>query len=182
MIETGRTEADRLLGIYLRDHFAGSTGGLELLRRCRRANHDEPLAAMLADIEGEIVEERTTLGSIMARSGVRPSAIKSAIGSIAVVLGRLKSNGRFARYSPSSRVVELEGLAAAVTTKRNLWRSLAVVADGTIVADAEVERLIEQATAQFDRLVAAHREAAERAFGGANERRSGREPRPVDTS
>lgn len=138
-----------------------------MVQRCRRANRDEPLATMLADIEREIVEERTTLRSIMSRIEVRPSTIKSAIASVAVQLGRLKSNGRLTRYSPLSRVVELEALVAAVVTKRNMWRALGVVADGNVVSRDELDRLIEQATAQFDRLATAHRSSATRAFAAA---------------
>lgn len=39
-------------------------------------------------------------------------------------LGRLKLNGRLRGYSPLSRVLELEGLAAAVGAKLQLWNAL----------------------------------------------------------
>ena len=119
-------DADRLLRIYLQDHFAGSTAGLALVRRCRRAN--PALEQLLADLERDIVEDRHSLESIMSRLGVQPSRVKSAFGSVAELVGRLKSNGTVTRYSPSSRVIELEGLAAGVVTKRNLWNALSTIA------------------------------------------------------
>jgi hypothetical protein len=157
-------DADRRLRIYLQDHFAGSTAGLALVRRCRRAN--PALEPLLADLEREIVEDRQSLESIMSRLGVQPSRVKSAFGSVAELVGRLKSNGTVTRYSPSSRVIELEGLAAGVVTKRNLWNALSTTtADRRQLDAAELERLIERATAQFEAIMGAHRPAAAEAFG-----------------
>jgi hypothetical protein len=156
-------DADRRLRIYLQDHFAGSTAGLALVRRCRRAN--PALEPLLADLERDIVEDRRSLESIMSRLGVQPSRVKSAFGSVAELVGRLKSNGTVTRYSPSSRVIELEGLAAGVVTKRNLWNALSTLAaDRSELDAAELERLIERATAQLERILAAHRPAAAEAF------------------
>jgi hypothetical protein len=156
-------DADRLLRIYLQDHFAGSTAGLALVQRCRRAN--PALEPLLADLERDIVEDRKSLETIMSRLGVQPSRVKSAFGSVAELVGRLKSNGTVTRYSPSSRVIELEGLAAGVVTKRNLWNALSTIsADRSELDAAELERLIERATTQLERILGAHRPAAAEAF------------------
>jgi len=159
-------DRDRTLAVYLRDHFAGSTAGLALVRRCRREYEGTSLSAVLAGVEAEITEDRRALEAMMSRLGVTPSAIKSALGSLAELVGRLKSNGRIIRRSPSTPVVELEGLAAGIVTKRNLWRTLREAAprhDGLDVA--ELDGLIDAATSQFERVVQAHREAAANAFG-----------------
>ena len=156
-------EADRLLRIYLQDHFAGSTAGLALVRRCRRAN--PALEQLLADLERDIIEDRQSLESIMSRLGVQPSRVKSAFGSVAELVGRLKNNGTVTHYSPSSRVIELEGLAAGVVTKRNLWNALSTIAhDRSELDAAQLDRLIERATAQLERILAAHRPAAAESF------------------
>jgi hypothetical protein len=157
-------EADRLLGTYLRDHFAGSTAGLALVRRLRQANAGTPLDHVLAPIEGEIAEDRRALQAMMSAVGVEPSVFKSAVGAVAELVGRVKINGRVVRRSPSSSVVELEGLAAGIATKRNLWRALRMIAANRDGLDAEeLDTLIERATAQYDRVVDAH----DRAAGGA---------------
>jgi hypothetical protein len=156
-------DVDRLLRIYLQDHFAGSTAGLALVRRCRRAN--PALEPLLAELERDIVEDRHSLESIMSRLGVEPSRVKSTFGSVAELVGRLKSNGTVTRYSPSSRVIELEGLAAGVMTKRNLWNALSTIAaDRRELDTAELDRLIERSTAQLESILAAHQPAAAEAF------------------
>jgi hypothetical protein len=158
-------ERDRVLAVYLRDHFAGSTAGLALVRRCRRDNAGTPLDEVLAGVEVEIDEDRRSLEAIMSRLGIEPSAFKAAVGSIGEMIGRLKGNGRLVRPSPSSPVVELEGLAAGIITKRNLWRALRAAASEHNVLDvAELETLIARATSQFERVVDAHEQAARRAF------------------
>jgi hypothetical protein len=81
------------------------------------------------------------------------------------VLGRLKSNGRIVRRSPSSTVVELEALAAGIVTKANLWRSLRSAAPSHEALDiAELDGLVARATSQLERVVAAHEDAACTAF------------------
>jgi hypothetical protein len=161
-------EHERPLAVYLRDHYAGSTAGLALVRRCRRQNEGTPLDSMLAGLEAEVDEDRRSLETIMVRLGVRPSALKSAAGSISEVVGRLKGNGRIIRSSPSTPVVELEGLAAGILTKRNLWRSLRAAASTQAGLDvAELDVLIERATSQLERVAASHDDAARKAFGAS---------------
>jgi hypothetical protein len=113
-----------LLAIYLNDHLAGSTGGVELARRTRGSNTDtefgEPLAKLCHEIEGD----RETLESVMEELGVDRSRIKPALGWAAEKLARIKPNGQLRGYSPLSRVVELEGLLLGITGKLRLWRLL----------------------------------------------------------
>jgi hypothetical protein len=165
---TRRSDAgasDRLLATYLRDHFAGSTAGLALIRRCRRNNAGDPLDDLLGPIETQIVEDRQALLEIMASLGVAPSSLKSALGSMAEMVGRLKTNGRIFNYSASSRVVELEGLAAGIATQRNLWRALrAAAAHYQALHSDQLDTLIGRATSQYDRVVEAHGWAAAEAF------------------
>ena len=111
----------------------------------------------------------------MGRLGVTPSPIKTAIGSIAELAARLKTNGRIFSYSPLSPVIELETLAAGISTKRNLWRALRPIAgcDGVFDAD-ELDHLIDRATSQYERVLDAHRRAAEAAFSAAAATPAGR--------
>jgi hypothetical protein len=156
-------DSDRLLRIYLQDHWAGSTVGLSLAQRCRREN--PALDDALGELERGIAEDRETLAAIMARLQVPPSRVKSTLGAVGEVFGRVKTNGRLVRYSPLSRVLELEALAGGVLAKRQLWRSLAEVAHGHPVLDtAELDRLIDRANSQLDLIVAVHARAVDLAF------------------
>jgi hypothetical protein len=165
MPATETKTADHLLAVYLRDHFAGAAAGLALAERCQRANDDNPLGAVLTEIAAEISEDRDSLRAIMSALDVSEDPIKAMLGQAAEVVGRLKSNGVFTHYSPSSRVVELEGLLAGIDAKRNLWHSLQLAAATRATLDvAALDRLVARATSQRDRLQAEHARAAGDAF------------------
>jgi hypothetical protein len=157
--------ADHLLAVYLRDHFAGAATGLALAERSQRANDDNPLGAVLAEIATEIADDRDSLRGIMSDLNVSEDALKAAVGQAAELVGRLKSNGMFTHYSPSSRVVELEGLLAGIDAKRNLWHSLRLAAETRPVLDVTaLDQLIARADSQRDRLQVEHDRAARNAF------------------
>jgi hypothetical protein len=156
---------DRLLAVYLRDHFAAAAGGLALAERCRRANVDEPLGAVLAEVATEIAADRASLRDMMTALDVSEDRVKAVLARAGELVARVKSNGMLTRYSPSSRVVELEALLAGIDAKRNLWRALRVAAPGRPALDVAVlDELIARATAQRARLRAEHERAAAAAF------------------
>jgi hypothetical protein len=126
----------KLLGIYLNDHLAGATGGLELAKRARGANKDNEYGEVLERIAREIDEDREALKGIMARLEIGTDRSKVAAGWVAEKVGRLKPNGQLTGYSPLSRLIELEGLALGITGKVSLWEALTEVAD----EDARLDR------------------------------------------
>jgi hypothetical protein len=113
-----------LLGIYLNDHLAGSTGGVETARRARGSNQDNEFAEPLTRLCAEIESDRDSLEAVMEELEITRSRIKPAIGWLGEKLGRLKPNGQLRGYSPLSRVVELELLLLGITGKLRLWRLL----------------------------------------------------------
>jgi hypothetical protein len=118
-----------LLAIYLNDHLAGSTVGLELARRARGSNEDSELGDFLAQLVAEIEQDRAALEDVMAAVGAGHDRLKVAGAWAGEKVGRLKLNGSLLGYSPLSRVVELEGLALGVTGKLALWRMLGSIDD-----------------------------------------------------
>ena len=112
------------LKIYLEDHYAGATAGLELARRTADANRGTPYGDVLEPIAREIEEDRDTLRAIMTTLGVGPDRFKVAAAWAGEKAGRLKLNGHLTSYSPQSRVIEIEGLVVGVTGKRCLWAAL----------------------------------------------------------
>jgi hypothetical protein len=152
--------ASKYLAIYLNDHLAGSTSGIELVRRARKANEQTPLGEALLRLEREIDADRETLKRIMRDLGVRPNPAKVAAGWTGEKLGRLKPNGHLRGYSPMSRVVELEGLVMGITGKLEGWRALAIVAESEPRLDRELlDHLVERAERQREE-VEEHRAAA----------------------
>lgn len=123
---SGDADNGRYLPIYLNDHLAGATVGVELARRLSASNQgNEALASGLRRISSEIEADRATLEDVLDRLGVSRSPVKPAAGWLLERLGRLKPNGHLRGYSPLSRVLELEGLAMGITGKAELWRTLA---------------------------------------------------------
>jgi hypothetical protein len=144
----------RLLAIYLNDHLAGSTVGLELTRRTARENAGNPLGAFLSEVlVPEIVEDRETLRALMGRLGIPESGVKVTAGWLLEKLGRAKLNGEWLRYSPLSRLLELEGLAAGIEAKRAMWVALAGIQEGGAGWEGvDLQQLAQRAQSQRERL------------------------------
>ncbi|HEX6115955.1 MAG TPA: hypothetical protein VFY99_02575 [Solirubrobacterales bacterium] len=153
----------RLLAIYLQDHLAGASGGLELAKRAARSNEGTPLGDFLDRLAGEIAEDRETLVEIMAALEIGADRVKNALGWGAEKLGRLKPNGQLTGYSPLSRLVELEGLHVGVSGKLSAFQSLRATF-GEEVAGRNLDGLISRATRQLEELAEHRAEAARVAF------------------
>ena len=154
-----------LLAIYLNDHLAGSTAGLELARRARSSNAGTPVGDFLARLVVEIEEDRDALERIMESLDVGPDRVKVAAAWASEKAGRLKLNGRLTSYSPLSRLVELEGLLVGVWGKRGAWLALLEIAPREPRLDEEqLRQLVVRADAQLDGLREHHAEAAAEAL------------------
>jgi hypothetical protein len=155
----------KLLRIYLQDHLAGSTGGLELARRARGANKDTAYGPPLAELADEIEADRRSLESIMDELGFGADRAKNVAFWAAEKAGRLKLNGQFKGYSPLSRMIEIEGLITGVNAKLSLWRTLLDVADSVPELDADrLARLRDRAEQQIGTLHELRARAGREAF------------------
>jgi len=141
----------QLLAIYLNDHLAGATVGVELSRRLRGSNEgDAQLGEPLAEICAEIEADRATLEEVMRALGIDRSRLKPAGAWVAEKLGRLKLNGQLRGYSPLSRLVELEALCIGITGKTQMWNALAHTLDGEKLG-FDFGALAKRAQGQFER-------------------------------
>jgi hypothetical protein len=155
----------KLLGIYLNDHLAGSTVGLELSRRARDSNKGNEYGDVLERVAKEIEEDRDSLQRLMKDLGVRRDHPKVAVAWVAEKFGRLKPNGRLISYSPLSRLVETESLALGIAGKLSLWEALAEVAGEDACLDPEeLRRLAERAERQRKEVWQLRQRAAGEAF------------------
>jgi hypothetical protein len=114
----------RRLDIYLNDHLAGSTLGVELSRRAAAENRESEYGAFLERLYRDIAEDRRTLEAVMRALDVDRSPAKPAGAWLHEKVSRLKLNGQVRGYSPLSRLLELEGLETGVAGKRSLWQVL----------------------------------------------------------
>jgi hypothetical protein len=152
------------LGIYLNDHLAGATAGVELARRVRASNEDDqefgpPLTELCAEIEAD----RETLVGLIEHLGIRRDPVKPMAAWALEKLGRLKLNGQLTGYSPLSRQVELEGLLIGITGKSQMWKALAQTFGGRR-GDFDFKQLAERAEQQRAVVQELHLQAAARAL------------------
>lgn len=137
----------RLLAIYLNDHLAGATGGVELARRVRSSNRGTPRGDVLEGICADIEADRATLEMVMQRLSIKRDTAKIAAAWAVEKLGRLKLNGRLRGYSPLSRLLELEMLHIGITGKLELWQALRRT-QGSRLAEFDLPGLVARAESQ----------------------------------
>jgi hypothetical protein len=160
---------NRLLGIYLADHLAAATAGVELARRAARANAGTQTGDVLARLTAEIEEDRRTLQRVVAALGFSESRPKEALAWVGEKLGRLKLNGQLRGYSPLSRVLELEALSVGITGKLALWETLQAVPVPVPGLDlgVDLDQLAKRARRQRTEVGELRAEAVRLAFAGS---------------
>lgn len=151
------------LRVYLNDHLAGAAAGIALARRALKANRGTPLEELLETLVAELELDKRVLESVMRAHRIPRVVYKQAGAVLGERFGRLKLNGALVRYSPLSRLVELEGLRAGVTVKAAMWETLLAV-EGLAPQRESVEEALERARAQTQRLEEPRRRAAEAAL------------------
>ncbi|MFD4005825.1 transaldolase [Streptomyces rubiginosohelvolus] len=165
-------ESAGLLAIYLNDHYAGATGGLELFRRAAKATPNSADGAALADLAKQVEEDRDALARIMTDLGVTTSQPKVAMGWLAEKAGRLKPNGHILSRSPLSDLLETESMLLGVLGKTACWRTLRILAESDERLSADrLDTLLERAEQQSDTLEELRSAAVSRTLL----------PRPTDT-
>jgi hypothetical protein len=154
-----------LLAVYLNDHLAAATGGLELFRRAA-GSHPASRREGLGRLCSEVQADRDSLRILMSRLDVAENQAMVALGWIGERVGRLKPNGYLVSRSPLADVVELEAMRAAVHAKLACWQVLrAVAVHDTRIAKTEVEELIARAEDQEGRLYKLHLQAVQDRVG-----------------
>ncbi|MFK0235256.1 hypothetical protein [Streptomyces vinaceus] len=157
----------RLLTIYLNDHLAGAGSGVSLIRRMARTQRGTPAGPALAELAGEIAEDRDSLREIMTALDVPARWPGVIMGRLAEKAARAKPNGRLAGRSPLSDVLELEAMRLGVEGKASLWRSLRTLAgNGGPLDQAAVGRLLDRAERQAAVLERLRVDAVGRTFAG----------------
>jgi hypothetical protein len=148
-----RRSGHDLLGIYLNDHLAGATGGLELARRVAGSHRGPAADGALHRLAAEVAQDRATLEDIMDVLGIPVRAYKVYAAWIGEKAARLKLNGYLLTRSPLSNLEELEMLRLGVEGKAAGWRTLRVLAETDNRLDTRrLDELIARARRQADLL------------------------------
>ncbi|QCR18082.1 hypothetical protein [Agrococcus sp. SGAir0287] len=149
----------RPIAVYLRDHETGAEAGLRAFRRAAGSHRSRPWGSDLAHLAGQVRDDLRTEQRMLRFRSVRRRRLGAVVVALGERAGRLKGNGRVLRRSPTTDVIELEGLLALVQAKRAHWRTLelAGLLEGSGI---DVGALVSRADAQLRRLDAAHDQAA----------------------
>jgi len=155
-----------LLAIYLNDHLAAATAGVELARRAA-SSHEGERGAELTRLADEISEDREALRDIMKRLDVAESTVKKVAGWAGEKVGRLKPNDHLLSRSPLSDVLELEALRAGTAARIAGFQVLrAVAVDDSRITKEELETLMQRADDQAERLYKLHIQLAQENLAG----------------
>jgi hypothetical protein len=162
---TSDHDAIHLLRIYLRDHEAASVGGLQLFRRCCKANQGTQYFAELQRLTAEVRSDRDALRDICRQFEVKFASVGRALAFASATLGRVKTNGRALTYSPLSRVIELAALSSGLMAKLRLWESLLLLCKAEPRLDeTEMDRHAADANKQLLAIRGLHQLAVAEAF------------------
>ena len=148
------------LSLYLQDHLAGATAGVNLARRCAATGGRGESGRTLTGVASEIEEDRETLVRLMGDLGIRGSAGKNAGAWIAERLARLKPNGRLRGEPSMQRLHELEALSLGIAGKIGLWEALrsapeVQAIDGLDLTDLELRARSQRERVESERLASA---------------------------
>lgn len=135
------------LSVYLQDHLAGATFGVELVQALEHDQDVSELGRLAGKWKIEIKADQATLREIVERLDAAPGTVKEVISWITEKAARLKL--RRQTSSELGTFETLETLALGILGKRKLWQALKAVAlsdvrIGGIDFDALEQRAIEQ--------------------------------------
>ncbi|MDQ2882242.1 MAG: hypothetical protein M3Y48_13775 [Actinomycetota bacterium] len=137
------------LEIYLNDHLAGATTGTELANKIKAEYADTSFGPFLAELAGDIDQDKVSLEELMERLGIAQSPIKQATSWIAEKASRLKLSETMSGGREMKRLMEFEMLSLGIEGKASLWRALISVSDShPALATTDLARLEKRAESQ----------------------------------
>ena len=154
----------RPLDVYLNDHFAGSTGAVELAQRAAEEYGTEP-GSFFTDLLAQIEQDRSTLEQMMKRVGAEPSPLKQAGAWVMEKITRLKLSGQSGGAPKLNMLLTIEALEMGVGGKLSLWKALKeITGSNAQIAEFDLDGLIARAESQIEGLEAERLKAAKAAL------------------
>jgi hypothetical protein len=150
------------LDVYLNDHLAGGTAGLNLAQMAADEHRSDEHGAFFGEIASEIKQDHETLERVMDALAADQSATKVATAEIGSKLMGSKFKGT---EDQLNAFVTLETLSIGVEGKYCLWTALKTVQDDNpALADFDIDELISRAQSQRERIEAKRLELAPQAL------------------
>ena len=146
------------LDVYLNDHLAGGTAGVNLAQMAAEEHRSDEHGAFFGEIASEIKKDHDVLEAIMAALNTEESATKTAAAEIGSKMMAPKFKGT---EDTLNAFVTVETLSIGVEGKHCLWTALKTIADGEpALEEFDIDNLIARAEDQRGRLEAKRLELA----------------------
>lgn len=153
-----------LLGLYMSDHVAGATTGIERVKRMAGALAHTPHGPVLTAMAREFLAERAVYYDLMNRFGLPRRRHRQLIAWAGERAGRLKLNGAIFGTSPMTPLLEAELMRAAVLGKIGGWQTLQAHHEELRIPRLTLEQLISQGERQIEQFAAMHADFRATAF------------------
>jgi len=115
--------------VYLNDHLAGATAGVNLVEQAADRHRSDDLGEFFAPLAAEIKADLETLETLIEDMNVDKSASKVALAEVGSKVAAPKFNAEGAGNKHLGDFVTLETLSIGVEGKRCMWVALQAVAD-----------------------------------------------------
>ncbi|HUR84647.1 MAG TPA: hypothetical protein VMY78_04820 [Solirubrobacteraceae bacterium] len=127
--------------------------------------HDGDLGEFFQQLAGEISADYNTLTTLMATMGARGSGVKEVLAKAGSEIAEPKFSGDTTNDPDFGTFLTLETLSIGVEGKLCMWKALkAVEDDHQELKSASIDKLVERAQSQRDRLEGKRLEFAPRAL------------------
>ena len=154
------------LEVYLKDHYAGAVGALELIEHSIKTHEGTPLAAFFEKLHGDVKADHEQLHNLMTTLGFEDSGVRNAGAWMAEKLGRAKLGFSGGESSELRLLQTLESLFLGITGKQLLWRALQAMRDSSrILQRTDFEYLEKRAIEQLERVEGKRLAAAKELLG-----------------
>ncbi len=151
------------LEVYLTDHLAGATAGLNLAQMATHEHRADEHGAFFGEIASEIKADYATLERLIAELGVERSATKTAAAEIGSKMMAPKFVG--GDDDELNAFITLETLSMGVEGKVCMWKALTTVAGAYPTLEGfDLDGLIARGESQRERIEATRLEIAPQAL------------------
>jgi hypothetical protein len=121
--------AQRPIDVYLNDHLAGATIGVDLARRLEAQTEGTDFQPEMSRLAAEIEADLDTLTDLMKRIGATPNPSKQITAWVAEKASRVKLTGLTSLSDELGTFLSIEALSLGVEGKVALWTTLRQLRD-----------------------------------------------------
>jgi len=147
--------------VYLNDHLAGATAGVNLVEQAADRHRSDELGEFFAPLAADIKADLATLEGLIEDMNVDKSASKTALAEVGSKLAAPKFTAEGAGNKHLGDFITLETLSIGVEGKRCMWVALKTVADAYPALGAlDLDALESRAQQQREQLESKRNELA----------------------